>query len=120
MLYLKNTLEVLLNMNTNLNVQSQLTNMVVYDIESFNLDRAVHHAICIYRLSKFFAKYNRDVTEEKYQKRLNDCIIFKGPDSINEMLDYVLQFKGEAKRVNNKSVIYNLYLLAHKGSGFDS
>ena len=36
------------------------------------------------------------------------------------MLDYVLQFKGEAKNVNNKNVKYNLYLLAHKGSGFDS
>ena len=36
------------------------------------------------------------------------------------MLDYVLQFKGEAKRNKNKIVKYILYLLAHKGSGFDS
>ena len=36
------------------------------------------------------------------------------------MLDHTLQFKGEAKKVNNKSVKYNLHLLAHKGSGFDS
>ena len=36
------------------------------------------------------------------------------------MLVYVLQFKGEAKRINNKIVKYNLYLIAHKGSGFDS
>ena len=36
------------------------------------------------------------------------------------MLDYVLKFKGEAKRINNKNVEYSLYLLAHKGSGFDS
>ena len=36
------------------------------------------------------------------------------------MLDYVLQFKGEPKRINNKIVKYNLYLIAHKGSGFDS
>ena len=36
------------------------------------------------------------------------------------MLDYVLQFKGEPKRANNKIVKCNLYLLAHKGSGFDS
>ena len=36
------------------------------------------------------------------------------------MLDYVLKFKGEAKRINNKIVEYSLYLLAHKGSGFDS
>ena len=36
------------------------------------------------------------------------------------MLDYVLQFKGEPKRINNKIVNYNLYLIAHKRSGFDS
>ena len=36
------------------------------------------------------------------------------------MLDHVLQYKGEPKRINNKIVKYNLYLIAHKGSGFDS
>ena len=36
------------------------------------------------------------------------------------MLDYVLQTKGEAKKVITKIVKGNLYLLAHKGSGFDS
>ena len=36
------------------------------------------------------------------------------------MLDYVLQFKGEPKRFNNKIVKYNLYLLAHKELRFDS
>ena len=35
-------------------------------------------------------------------------------------MDYVLQFKGDAKRINNKIFKYNLYLIAHKGSGFDS
>ena len=36
------------------------------------------------------------------------------------MLDYVLRFKGEPKRFNNKIFNYNLHLFAHKGSGFDS
>ena len=35
------------------------------------------------------------------------------------MLDHVLEIKGEAKKVN-KNVKYNLYLIAHNGSGFDS
>ena len=101
-------------------VQSQLTNMVVYDIETFNTDRVVPYANCIYRLSKLSGKYNRDISEKEYQKCLNDHIVFKGLDNINELLDYVLQFKGEPKRVNNKIFKYNLYLLAHKGTGFDS
>ena len=101
-------------------VQSQLTNMVVYDIETFNTDKCIPYANFIYRLSKISGKYYRDISEKEYQKSLNDCIVFKGLHNINKMLDYVLQFKGEPKRINNKIVKYNLYLIAHKGSGFDS
>ena len=36
------------------------------------------------------------------------------------MLDHVLSFKGEPKKVKNKIFEYNLYLRAHNGSGFDS
>ena len=36
------------------------------------------------------------------------------------MLDHVLSFKREPKKVRNKIVEYNLYLIAHNGSGFDS
>ena len=36
------------------------------------------------------------------------------------MLDHVLSFKGEPKKVKNKNVENNLYLIAHNGSGFDS
>ena len=49
-----------------------------------------------------------------------DCIVFKRADSINEMLAHVLQFKGEAERGHNKIGKYNLYVLAHSGSGFYS
>ena len=101
-------------------VQSQLTNMIVYDIETFSTTKCVPYANCIYRLSKISGKYYRDISEKEYQKCLNDCIVFKGLDNINKMLDYVLQYKGEPKRNNNKIVKYNLYLIAHKGSGFDS
>ena len=36
------------------------------------------------------------------------------------MLDLVLSFKGEPKKVKNKFVEYNPYLIAHNGTGFDS
>ena len=65
-------------------------------------------------------KYNRDITQREYEKCRKDCIVFKGTDSINEMLYYVLQFKGEAKKVSNKIVQNNIYILAHRGSVFDS
>ena len=101
-------------------VQSQLTNMVDYDIETFKTIKSVPHSNWIYRLSKISGKYHRDLSEKEYQKCLNDFIVFKGVDNINEKLDYVLKFKGEAKRINNKTDKYNLYLIAHKRSGFDS
>ena len=36
------------------------------------------------------------------------------------MLDHVFLFKGEPKKVKNKFVEYDLYLIAHNGSGSDS
>ena len=47
-------------------------------------------------------------------------MVFKGLDNINKKSDYVLQFKGEPKRVYNKIFKNNSYLLAQKGSGFES
>ena len=101
-------------------VQSQSTNIIFYDIETFSTIKCVPYANCIYRLGKISGKSYRDISEEEYQKCLNDCIVFKGLDNINKMLDCVLQYKEEPKRINKKIVKYNLYLIAHKGSGFDS
>ena len=44
-------------------VQSQLTNMTVYDIETFSTTKCVPYANCIYRLSKISGKYYRDISE---------------------------------------------------------
>ena len=101
-------------------VKSPLTNIVVYDLETFNKIRAVPYCSCIYKLSKISGKYHRDISEQEYQKCLNDCVVFKGTGCINEMLDHVLSFKGEPEKVKNKIVEYNLYLIAPNGSGFDS
>ena len=100
--------------------KSPLINIVVYDLETFNKIRAVPYCNCIYQLSKNSGKYRRDISEQESQKCLEDCVVFKGIDCINEMLDHVLSFKGEPKKVKNKIVEYNLYLIAHNGSGFDS
>ena len=101
-------------------VKSPLTNIVVFDLETFNKIRVVPYCSCINKLSKLSGKYHRDISEQEYQKCLNDCVVFKGTDCINEMLDHVSSFKGEPKKVKNKIVEYNLYLIAHNGYGFDS
>ena len=42
-------------------VQSQLTIMVVYGIETFSTIKCVPYANCIYRLGKISGKYYRDI-----------------------------------------------------------
>ena len=51
---------------------------------------------------------------------MNDCVVFKGSDCINYLLDHLLSFKGEAKKVKTRNIEFNLYLTAHDGSGFDN
>ena len=101
-------------------VKSPLTNIVIYDLETFNKIRIVPYCSCIYKLSKISGKYHQDISEQEYQKCLNDCVVFTGTGCINKMLDHVLSFKCEPKKIKNKIVEYNLYLIAHNGSGFDS
>ena len=89
-------------------------------METFNKIRVVPYCSSINKLSKIAGKYHRDISEQEYQNCLNDCVVFKGSDCIHEMLDHVLSFKRENKKVNNKDIEHNLYLMAHNGSGFDS
>ena len=72
----------------------------MYDLHTYNTDRASPYCSCIYKLSKISGKYHRDISERNYQKSLNDCIVFKGSGCINQMFDYLLQFKGEPKKLN--------------------
>ena len=82
--------------------------MVVYDIETFSTIKCVPYANCIYRLSKISGKYYRDITEKEYQKCLNDCIVFKGLDNFNKMLDYIYNSKENQKELITKllNIIY--------------
>ena len=101
-------------------VKSQLTNIVLYDIETFNTDKAIPYANCIYGLSKNSGIYIRDITDREYEICRKDCIVFKGTENYNEMLDHVLQVKEKPEKVNNIISKFNILKLANKVSGFDS
>ena len=101
-------------------IESHLTNFIVYDLETHNTNRARPYNMTFYRLSKIAGRYIRDPTPEELQKSVNDTIAFSGDNCINDALDYLLKFKGEERKVNNKIVEYNLQLHAHNGSGFDT
>ena len=74
----------------------------MFDLETYNKCRAFPYCSCTYKLSKTSGRYNRDVTEKEYQKCLTDCVVFSGSGCSIELLDHVLLFKGEAKKVKFK------------------
>ena len=45
--------------------QSHITKVVVCDIETFNTDKAVPCASCLYRIDKISGKYNGDITQRE-------------------------------------------------------
>ena len=71
-------------------VQSPLTDMMIYDLETYSKDRAVPYSSCIYKLSKISGKYSWGKTKGEYQKCSKDCVVFKGTNCFNEMFDQVL------------------------------
>ena len=75
--------------------------MIVYGLSFFDTDRAFADALCIYRLSKIPCKYCPDKGDQELEKCQKEYIVFKGTASIKDLLDYVLQFKAELKRVDN-------------------
>ena len=80
----------------------------MYDLENFNKTRAVPYCSCINKLSKISGKNNGDISEQDYQKCLNDFVVFMGTNCNNESLDHVLAFKREPKKSKTKllNVIY--------------
>ena len=102
------------------NIESHLSNFIVYDLETHNTNRARPYNMTFYRWSKIAGRYERDPTFEELQKSIKDTTVFSGEECINNALDYLLKLKGEERKVKNKIVEYNLQMHAHNGSGFDT
>ena len=100
-------------------IESHLTNFIVYDLETYNTDKARPYNITFYRLSKIAGRYKRDPTLEELQKSINDTLSFAVDNCIKNALDFCLKIKGDERKVENKVVAYNLQMHAHNGSGFD-
>ena len=90
------------------------------NLEIYNKDRAIPYCSSIYNVNKISGKSHRGISEKGYEKCLQHCVVFTGIDCVIEMLDHVLSFKGETKKVNNKLDEFSHYLIEHNGSGFDS
>ena len=101
-------------------IETHLSNFIVYDLETHNTDRARPYCISFYRSSKIAGRYDRDQTHDELVKCKKDTIVFDGDNCVEKALDFCLKLKGDARKVNNKIVEYNLQMHAHNGSGFDT
>ena len=101
-----------------------MNNVCVYDIDTYNKDRAILYAIGIYPVSKLVSKWNRDLTQDEIDKCLIDVRLFEGENCITELFERLRLLKGEPKKINRngKEFIaeYDLKLIAQYGSGFDT
>ena len=53
------------------NIDSQVSNVVVYDLENFYIARALPYCVSLYRLGKISSKKNRDIRIEENRNYKN-------------------------------------------------
>ena len=76
-------------------LQSQLTNFIVFDLETLNTDRAKPYNMAFYRLSKISGRYERAPTVDELNKSKIDMIAIVGDNCVGPALDFCLKLKGE-------------------------
>ena len=102
-------------------IESHLTNLIVYDLETHNRNRARPYVFYFYRINKLAGRYNRDLTSDEREKYKKDTVAFYGDNCVEKALDFCLKLKGdENKDKKDKVLEYNIQLHAHNGSGFDT
>ena len=72
------------------------------------------------RLSKIASKYNRDLTNEIFQKCKGDTLVSDGTDCTSKLLDWLVTLKRKPGKVKNKIVEHELQLIPNSGSWFDT
>ena len=102
-------------------MESHLTKFIVYELETYNIDRACLHAFWFYRLSKLAGNYDKEeITPYELEKCRNESIVFAGDNCMTKALDFSLKLKGEEGKFEKKIVECKLQSHAHNGSSFDS
>ena len=105
---------------TTTKIDLHLSNLIVYDLETYSIDRAKPYNITFCRLSKIAGRYGRDPTPEGLQNSINDTLSFARENCIGNALDFCLELEGDERKVKNEIVEYILQMHAHNGSGFDT
>ena len=83
------------------NVDSLLTNFIVYELETHNTDRARPYFISFYRLSKLAGKYDHDLTLDEIDKCKKDTIVFDGDHCVEKAKSFRFLFEIKRRRTKN-------------------
>ena len=67
-------------------IEPHLTNFIVYDLETYNTDRARTYCISFYRLTKPAGRYSRDLTPYEKDRCKKDTLVFDGDNCITSLL----------------------------------
>ena len=101
-----------------------MENLLHYDLETFNRDRALPCSVSFYPVSRILGKCDRDSTKEAIEICKNDRVVMEVEFCISQMFEYLKNYKGEPKRIKVKSMPmiggFDLKLIGNNGSEFDS
>ena len=93
-------------------IDSNLSNFIVYDLETHSTDRARPYCISFYRLSKVLGRYARNHIREELDEGKKDTIVFGGDNCVGNDLDFLLKFKSEERKVKKLlCTIFNYMLI---------
>ena len=94
-------------------IEPHLTNFVVLDLETHNLDKARPYCISFYRLTKSAGRYNCDLSQYQSEKCKNDTFVIDGDDCIVKALDFLSKFKEAliVQKIQLLSVTFNYMLI---------
>ena len=90
-----------------------LTNFIVYHLETHITDRARPCIMTFYRLSKLAGKQDRELTPYEIEKCKKDTLVFDGDNCVSYALDFPLKYKGQKQKVKTKllNIIYKHILI---------
>ena len=63
-------------------IDSHLTNIIVYDLETHSKDRARAYNMTFYHLSKLSGKHGRDLTPDEIERCENDTLVLDGDNCV--------------------------------------
>ena len=74
-------------------IEPQMTDFIVYDLETLNTDRTRPNIMTVNRLSKLAVKHNRDLAPCEIEKCQKDTLVFDGNNCNSNALDFFIKIQ---------------------------